>query len=519
MMMTTGTTTTGMTTTGMMTTTTDRRRVRLGFRVRVLGSLAALLVAATVIGLTVQRAVLEQRLDRDVSADLDQERREIVALAAGRNPETGELFAGDARAIFDTFLRRNVANEGEVYLTLIDGEPYKSTRAPEGVRLDRDRALVAQWASLTGGDRGGLDTAAGPVEYLALPLRSQGQTVGVFVVANFVREAKNELESGLRVEAAVSVVVVLVAIGAAWLIAGRLLRPVRELTDQARSITETDLSGRIPVDGDDEIAELAETFNEMLNRLEAAFAAQQAFVDDAGHELRTPITIVRGHLELMGDDPADREETVALVIDELDRMARIVDHLLLLAKAEQPDFVRLEPVELSDFTTDLLMKVRALGDRDWQFDGCGTGMVLADPQRLTQAGLNLARNAVDHTTAGAAIGVGSSRSDGEIRLWVRDTGPGVEAAERERIFERFARGAHGHRRSDGAGLGLAIVRAVAIGHHGRVELDSRPGAGATFTVVFPDGGVRTEQHSSSIVGSTDPREATLEIEVPGGTGP
>jgi two-component system OmpR family sensor kinase len=176
------------------------------------------------------------------------------------------------------------------------------------------------------------------------------------------------------------------------------------------------------------------------------------------------------------------------VIDELDRMARIVADLLLLAKAEQPDFVQLEPVEIRDLTTELLMKSRALGDRDWRLDACASGSVSGDPQRLAQAVLNLARNAVEHTTPGAEVALGSSRHDGEVRLWVRDSGPGVDPADRDRIFERFARAGRGPRPSDGAGLGLAIARAVADGHAGRVELVSRPGAGATFTLVWPDHG-------------------------------
>jgi two-component system OmpR family sensor kinase len=475
-----------MMTAAAVTTMMAERRRWLGFRARVLGFSAALLVAATAVGLVVQRAVLLRQLDNEVAASLDQERRELELLAAGRNPVTGQPFEGDVGAIFDTFLRRNVPGEGEVYLTFVDGQPYKTSRAVGDVRLDRDPRLVERWAALTVGDRGRLDTQAGRVDYLVVPLLSGGQTAGTFVVANFVQGERDEIESSIRVEAAVTGVVMLVAIGAAWVIAGRLLRPVRQLTDSARSITETDLSRRIPIEGDDEIAELARTFNEMLDRLAAAFASQRAFVDDAGHELRTPITIVRGHLELMGDDPQDRHETVALVTDELDRMSRIVDDLLLLAKTEQPDFVRLEPVELSDLTTELLMKATALGERDWRLDACATGPIQADRQRLAQAMLNLARNAVEHTEPGAEIGLGSDRRNGEILLWVRDTGPGVDPAERDRIFERFARGHAGPRSSDGAGLGLAIARAVATAHNGRVQLDSRPGSGATFTLALAD---------------------------------
>jgi signal transduction histidine kinase len=125
----------------------------------------------------------------------------------------------------------------------------------------------------------------------------------------------------------------------AWLLADRVLRPVKTVTESARSISGGDLSRRIPVSGHDEIGLLAQTFNDMLARLETAFETQQRFVNDAGHELRTPITIVRGHLELLEDDPEDRQATLALVMDELDRMARIVNDLLILAKWEQPDFL------------------------------------------------------------------------------------------------------------------------------------------------------------------------------------
>jgi signal transduction histidine kinase len=467
---------------------TERRLPRLGFRVRVLGFMTALLLGAITVGLLVQRAVLLQRLDRDVDATLEQEREELSRLAAGTDPSTGRPFAGDVRAIFDTFLLRNVPTAGEVFLTFVDGRAFKATPAP--IRLDADRDLVREWADLRDGRQGSLDTRAGPVRYLAVPLQTGGSTRGVFVVANFVRDARAEIETTIRVSALVMGAVMVVAIVVAWIVAGRLLRPVRQLTDTARSISETDLDGRIPVEGDDEIAELAGTFNAMLDRLQEAFAAQRAFVDDAGHELRTPITIVRGHLEVMGEDPTERAETIALVTDELDRMSRIVDDLLLLAKAEQPDFLRREPVEVSDLTTELLVKASALGAREWTLDACAEGPARVDAQRVAQAVLNLARNAVEHTTDGNVVAVGSAWHGAELRIWVRDTGPGVDAADRDRIFERFARGA-GRRRSDGAGLGLAIADAVAVAHDGRIELDTAPGGGACFTLVLPPDGTST----------------------------
>ena len=473
-------------------TASKRGLPRLRFRARVLG-FSTILVALAIIGsLVVDRAIRLQRLDREIAAALAQERQELELLASGRDPETGQPFQGDVARIFDTFLRRNVPSEGEVYITFVNDELYKTT--PSQVDLGGRRELVRQWLSSTSGARDEIDTPAGPVRYLVVPIQQRDDRRGVFVVAFFIQDLLDEINSGTQVAAATSGVMLLVATGAGWLIAGRLLRPVRNLTERARTITETDLTGRIAVEGDDEIAELARTFNEMLDRLSDAFEMQRRFVADAGHELRTPITIVRGHLELMGDEPQERAETVALVTDELDRMARIVEDLLLLAKAEQPDFVQPEPVELTDLTTELLVKARALGEREWRLGGCGEGTVAVDAQRLTQATLNLARNAVEHTSPGAMIEIGSARTGDEARLWVRDAGSGIDAADRDRIFDRFARGGTRTRRSEGAGLGLAIARAIAEAHGGRIELRTEVGEGSTFTIAVPDV-IRRQQRS------------------------
>jgi signal transduction histidine kinase len=164
----------------------------------------------------------------------------------------------------------------------------------------------------------------------------------------------------------VSIGVLAIASLLAWTIAGRVLAPLRELRDTARGISDTDLTQRIDVKGRDEVAELGRTFNDMIDRLEGAFASQRAFVSDAGHELRTPITIIRGHLELLGDDPQERADTIEVVTDELDRMSRFVDDLLTLAKAERADFLRPGPVDLDELTDELLTKARGLARRGWR---------------------------------------------------------------------------------------------------------------------------------------------------------
>jgi signal transduction histidine kinase len=269
----------------------------------------------------------------------------------------------------------------------------------------------------------------------------------------------------------------------AWRLAGGVLGPVRAVTTTARSISETSLERRIPEQGSDEIAQLAATFNDMLDRLERAFDAQRHFLDDAGHELRTPLTIIRGHLEVFPDDPDARRRTLALVLDEVRRMSRMVEDLTLLAKSNEPDFLKLEPVDVGALTNELHAKASALGARTWCIDAAGRGVIVADRQRLTQAVVQLAQNAVEHTETGAEIGLGSDVSPEGARFWVRDTGSGIAAEDRERIFERFERGSNSDR--EGGGLGLAIVTAIARAHGGRAELDSSAAVGATFSITVP----------------------------------
>jgi len=461
----------------------DPRRLVAGARTRVLLAFVVLLALSTLASTLALRQILLARAGERVEGALVQEVHEFRRLVErGQNPLTGEPFGGDIKGLFDVFLQRNVPGEGEAIFTFVDGRLYKSTDEVPSQRL-LERVLGLGATSRT--ERGEVESPEGAFRYLAVPVEVGERPRGDFVVAADLGQERREVAEAVQVAAGVALAVLLIASALAWVIAGRVLAPLRTLRTTAQAITESDLTRRLEVHGGDEIAELGRTFNAMLDRLEGAFAGQRAFVSDAGHELRTPITIVRGHLELLGEDPAEREETVALVTDELDRMARFVDDLLLLAKAEQPDFLRAEPLDLDVLTDELYAKAQALAERDWRLTGSGMGRLNADRQRLTQAVMQLAQNAVQHTGPGDRIALGSSLSDHTARLWVADSGPGIPAAERERIFDRFHRAADGRRRSDGAGLGLSIVRAIAEAHGGRVELDSREGAGSTFTLIVP----------------------------------
>ena len=460
-----------------------------GIRQRVLAGYLALVIAALGISLVVTRQTLISRLERDIDAALVQEIEEVRLLATGDDPDTGAPFGTDVAAIFRTFLGRSVPGESEAFYTFVNGRYFLRDFEAPAELLD-DPALLATWTGVTGPTLTTSSTSLGEARSLAVPLLGDdGRALGVFVIVHFPADDRAEITRVVQVSAIAGLAVLGLVGAVAWSIAGRVLRPISELTETARGITETDLSGRIPVTGHDELSELGATFNAMIDRLERGFTGQRQFLDDVAHELRTPITIVQGHLELMGDDPTDRAETLAVVHDELDRMNRYVHDLLLLAKSETTEFLRPEPIDLGELAEMVQSRMPALGDRRWTVDiapAPGALAIVGDPGRLTQAVLNLATNAVQHTVPGDVIAFGIEPTGNGARLWVRDTGTGLEPGLADRLFDRRFRGAASRAgRADGMGLGLSIVAAIVRAHHGEIAATDDPNGGARFTITLP----------------------------------
>lgn len=468
--------------------------VRTRVLAAVLGVAAIGMLVTGVVSFLVQRERVDDRIDDQLAQEVD----EFRGLAgSGIDPQTGMLF-GTVDRLLVTALQQNVPDGAEGLITLIDGEIHRVPGSNVNLRLEDDPAFVRAAAAVPADAAiraRTFDSPLGTLRYVSVPVQVRDDpTTGRYVIA-YARELEYApVADSYRTYALVALISLIVIGAVGWSVAGRLLQPVRLLRETAQRISDTDLSGRIPVTGNDDVTELARTVNAMLDRLEAAFAAHREALDDAGHELRTPITIIRGHLELMdAGDPADVEETRALALDELDRMHRLVDELVLLAKARRPDFIRTRPADIGRLVDDVLDKARPLADRRWRIDARPDLTADVDEQRMTQALLQLVSNAVKYTGPNDTVAVGARAESGRLLLWVRDTGRGVSAPDAARIFDRFVR-VEGGRGVEGSGLGLAIVRAIAEAHGGRVLLDSAPGRGATFTLEIPATGVVADDH-------------------------
>jgi signal transduction histidine kinase len=207
---------------------------------------------------------------------------------------------------------------------------------------------------------------------------------------------------------------------------------------------------------------------------------QERFLHDASHELRTPVTVARGHLEVLDDPPPE----VGIALDELERMERLINGLLLLAKGDQPDFVIPSEIDVESFLEDVFMRWSEVAERAWRLGPVAAGTLRGDPEALRTALDALLDNAVKHTDPRATIELGARSVGGSLEIEVTDAGTGIPEDALERIFDRFGRADPARGRDGGVGLGLAIVDAIAKAHNGRCTVRTSP-TGTTFCLHLP----------------------------------
>jgi signal transduction histidine kinase len=458
------------------------------------GRLAAAILLVAVAVLAGSFIALHERTGDDIRAGIDDRLRadlvEFGASPAGSSTSEEELLRRARRFIAS----QGYHSDSRIFAIQAGGrtitnQPALVSSEEAGESGTDDHAAAATNGLLTAPD--GLASVDLPddglLRVLSEPVSSAGTQIGTFHVAESLRQvgfAQGSLRDTLVV---VGVIALGILLAAALWIAGLVARPLSRMADFARGIDTEGLDRRLPVsEGTSEVRSLADSFNRMLDRLQGAFEREREFVADASHELRTPVTIAQGELELLRREaaPAERERIDA-VRRELKRMGRLIEEMLSLAAADSEGAMRKEPIPLDDLLSDVRRDLPLLGPRNYEVAELG-GTVLADPDRLAQVFRNLAQNAVAHTDPDGHVEVAATPRDGRVRFEVRDDGTGIRPEEAEHLFNRFYR-ADGTRRRDqgGSGLGLAIAQAIVVSHGGRIWAEGAPGHGTTITFELP----------------------------------
>jgi signal transduction histidine kinase len=450
------------------------RGASFGIRAR-LALVYAVLAGALVVGVLVTVALVERRDHAQALRDDAHTAALQLLLATGRE---GEADANERAASAYLAERRRV----EALLLVATGDATPAVNRTDALAL-------VPLEDHAGSHR---TTLAGHT-YQAWVLKSGHRTA---IAALPTAPAQEELESFFRRLLQIGVLGVILTVGAAWLTAHRLLAPLTRVAEAAERISAGDLDQRVSDPRyHHEIAQVATAIDAMLARLEEAFARQQRFVHDASHELRTPLTIARGHLEvlLLEEDPAPEEvrATIDLAIAELDRMGRMVEGLLTLARLQEEGVARPQAVSVRGLVERAARRAGPIGGERTIATAIGEGAevdVDGDQAALDGVLLNLVTNAVRHTREDGRIEISAERAAGLVRIAVADDGEGIEPEFLPRVFDRFSR-ADGARRRDtgGVGIGLAIARLAVEAHGGTITVASEPGAGTTFTVTLPVG--------------------------------
>lgn len=446
-------------------------------------ALVAVVLAGTI--LLLRQVLLAQEANR-IDERLLQEGRELIEFAATVEIDP-ELSASSASfTLLEAFLRSRVPDLDESLFGIVDGRVV--VRSFDAVEADVT-AVLPEFSDIVEPAVVDATGPSGNLRILAQPVVDDDRQQALLVASIATDAGRDDIDRIIRNAALIGAAALVVAFGLSWFLAGRALAPIGLLASTAREITDGDLSRRLPEQGSDEVTDLIRSFNTMVDRLEHVVSEQRRFLDDAGHELRTPLTIMRGHLDVAGNDPDQLEPAIEVIDGELTRMGRIVDDLLVLAKSDRVDFLRPGPVDVDEVVVSIHRRAAATSDHRWVIDSAPAAVLTADRDRIDQALLNLTTNAARHTPTGGEIGIGASvagdGSTAEVTFWVRDTGEGIAPDDHERLFARFARGAHPHTTTGAAGLGLAIVHAIAEAHGGRVSVESDLDEGATFRMTIP----------------------------------
>ena len=439
---------------------------------------------------------LQGQIDRELRAD-------AAAFARSVGPTDGRAEAGElAKEGLRYVAAQPFRATSRLLFVQVPGHPTETnepellgltgTAADEGAASQRSETELAKGVL---GARTGYSTVPAPdvgdLRLIVVPVRVGGVAVARVGVGEPLEPVRRAEEGVRRTFLLAGGLTLALALLASYLLAARFTEPLRRIAGIAARVDAGDLKPRIRAGGRrDEVRVLADAFDHMLDRLEAAFAGQRAFVSDASHELRTPLTAVRGQLEVLGrqeaPEPSEVRRVERLVLGEVDRMARLVDDLLFLARADEGQFLVREPIDVEPYVAELFELSAGTARRRFELGAVQAGTLDGDPARLAQAVRNVLANAVEHTKEDGLIRLSVTGAGAAVTFVIDDDGPGIPEDQRDLVFERFHRTDPGRARTTGGtGLGLAIVREIVLAHGGSVRARAAPTGGARVELELP----------------------------------
>ena len=455
-------------------------KLRIGTVPRLVAAL--FVVTAAVLGLVVIQIskTFESKLIGGTRTVLVDEIYEFQHSIQGTS--ISNLFTATERYIRD----HRITSQGAIAISIV-GDPILGSNGSQTVLRS---SVVRNWITNPPHATEESQFKLGGTPYLGVgaPIIVSGKVVGVMVATSDLVSQVQQYHQMVILVLFEAGVALAFTMASGYFLLRRVLNTVGRITSAAIAISDGDTATRIEYKGaTDEVGLLAHTFDNMLNRLEEIMDSQKRLLSDVSHQLKTPLTIIKGNLELIerSGEPLspDNLESFEAAKEEIMFMSHLIDQLLLLGRTLERDFINPEPVALRAFLADIYTSSVVIADRDWRYVEPPDIVVDLDAGRVRGALLNLIENATKVTTDGDVIEIAGVANGDLLEISISDSGPGVPQGKEEEIFRRFERGNQPYKK--GAGLGLSIVDAVARAHKGYVSVRRSSYGGACFTFSLP----------------------------------
>ncbi|MEF9872205.1 MULTISPECIES: ATP-binding protein [Micrococcaceae] len=487
-------------------------------RLRIVGWIV-LTTALALLAVTVSmRSIMSGQVAEAANVGIAQEIEEFRTFAAeGLDPKTARPFSSIGE-LMERYLARQQPMAGEAILAQANGRVLTAGTAANqaGTWLADDPVLLGRILD-DAKTSGILESNHGTVRWAKAEAKDASGASGAghqahLVVAHFIGGAQEEANRQATMLFGVAAGGLALTAGIAWLAAGQIMRPIRTMSETAASISANDLSARVPVEGRDDLAQLARTLNAMLDRVEASHLAQRHFIAEAREHLGSPQRKMAAALQKLNEEEVPRKQRGRIISTaqaHISLMGQTLADLELLAQSSDPDFIQRRMVPVGEVTADVAAAAARPGaypDRRFRIAESAKAQAWLDPLRVAQAMHQLIQNAVAHTEDGESIRIGSAAAKGMASFWVANDGPALDPDQARALLENYRSAPEAGQQGSGMGLGLAVVKAVAQAHGGTAWVESGNGNGTSFGFSLPQAdagqGIRCEEEFAQSMASS-----------------